>query len=459
MKKMLSKQFENTLETAASEFNENLPNYGEIISIAHTDADGISSGLIIQQMLNRLKIPYQQFTFGLEIPWLEFLHSKSSILKRAGAIIFSDLCPSGSELTQFTRDYPNLAIYILDHHLFRKDPDHPLSENVYNCNPTQFGLHGLKEIVGATLNYLFAKAVDEKNKSSGWMAAIGMGGDVLNHINEYQSYNRIVIEEAIELGLVEHHTGLCAYGGQFERVDRGLALSILPYVPQIEGDPKKAKKIVDQLGIPPSTKIEQLSEDAVDQLVSAFNIPFLKGDYITLPKKTGILRYVFEHAHVVSILGHKNPQLAFQMMGATHITQEVKTKYLTYMQGLVSNLTTFMQIKKSETNHALFVDLTDKIPPNLWSGTGSFATINHIYDPLKALFIGGVEKGSLKFSLRCSQAFIDAHHGHGANVIIKQIVELFGGSGGGHGLAGGIRLSPEQLPNVIEKIDVIIAEL
>ncbi|MCK5346293.1 MAG: DHH family phosphoesterase, partial [Candidatus Heimdallarchaeota archaeon] len=227
---MLSQQFENTLETAAAEFNENLSQYGEIVSITHTDADGISSGMIIQEMLNRLKIPYHQFTFGLNGPWLDFLHSKSSVIQRAGAIFFSDLCPSGSELTKFTQEYPNIAVYILDHHLFRKDPDHPLSDKVYNCNPTQFGLHGLKEIVGATLNYLFAKAVDEKNTKSAWIAAIGMGGDVLNHINEYQSYNRIVIDEAIESGQVELHTGLCAYGGQYERVDRGLALSILPYI-------------------------------------------------------------------------------------------------------------------------------------------------------------------------------------------------------------------------------------
>ena len=56
MTKMISKEFENTLETAAAEFNGNLANYGEIISITHTDADGISSGMIIQQMLDRKSV-------------------------------------------------------------------------------------------------------------------------------------------------------------------------------------------------------------------------------------------------------------------------------------------------------------------------------------------------------------------------------------------------------------------
>ena len=238
-----------------------------------------------------------------------------------------------------------------------------------------------------------------------------------------------------------------------------MALSILPYVPQIGGDSKKAKKLIEQLGIHPARNIEHLPDDEVDQLVTAFNLPFLKGDYIILPRKQGILRYVFEHAHVVSILGHKNPQLAFQMMGASHITQEAKTQYLTYMQDLVSNLSTFMQMKKTETKFALFADLTHKIKRGLWSGTGSFATINQIYDPLKVLFIGGEDKEFMKFSLRCSAEFIEAHHGHGANVIIKHIVEQFGGSGGGHGLAGGIRLHTAQLPNIIQNIDEIIANL
>ena len=451
----LNKAFENQIDTAAMELIENAKNYQEILSIHHTDADGISSGEIIRKMVARLKVPFRQQSNNLDLNWGEYLEGVVTPKTPMG-IIFSDCAPAGTEITAFLAAHPEVDIYILDHHYFRPDPDNPLPDNVYNCNPTEFGLHGLKEIIGATLNYVFARAVDERNKAYAWIATIGMGGDVLDHFNDYQSYNKLVVEEAAELEQIIINDGLCAFGGQYERVDKGLSLSILPFVSQVGGDWKTAQTIIKGLNIPPSKKIEDLTESEVDSICTALDNPNLKGKYITYPKKQGLLHFQFEHAHLISILGHEKPSTAFQLLGAPRANKEQKEAYLTFMQGIVANLTAFVSIPKIETKSALIVNLTGKVPSSMWSNTGSFATINGIYDSNKVLLIGGVDGESMKFSVRCSKEFIANHGGAGANVIIKKITEKLGGTGGGHGLAGGLRIDPKVLDELTKEIDSFI---
>jgi len=455
--KMINQKFENYLETTALEFLENKEKYKEIISIHHTDADGISSGAIIKKMIERLGLNYKQYAFNLDMSWKDYIFNLGKSFKSPCAIIFSDLEPPGSVICDFLEKYPNFDIYIIDHHLFRKDPIREFPENVYNCNPTLFGLNGLKEIVGVTLNYLFAKKIDERNKDLVWLAAIGMGGDTLDHINNYKSYNKLVIEEAIELGQVELHEGICAFGGQYERIDKALTQSILPYIPSLEGDREKAKKILQKLNIDPKLKVTELTPVQVDKLVDELNLPQLKGEYITIPNKKGLLQHVFEYASLISIIGHDNPSEAFRLLTLNSVPQDFKNRYIEHITAIVSNLTKFLKLKKVETKSAIIVDLTNKIDVSRWSNIGSFATINKIYDEEKALFIGGMSKeGNMKFSVRCSPIFIENHDGKGTNVIIKEINNRFGGSGGGHGLAGGMRIDPEKYPLFTREIEDII---
>ena len=454
---MINQKFENFLETTALEFLENKEKYKEIISIHHTDADGISSGAIIKKMLERLNLNYKQYGFNLDKPWKEYIFNMGKSFKSPCAVIFSDLEPPGSVICDLLEKYPEFDIYILDHHLFKKDPIRELPENVYNCNPTLFGLNGLKEIVGVTLNYLFAREIDERNKDLAWLAAIGMGGDTLDHINNYKSYNKLVIEEAIELGQVELHEGICAFGGQYERIDKALTMSILPYVPSLEGDREIAKILLKKLNIDPKLKVMDLSPVQIDEIVKELNLPSLKGEYITIPKKVGLLHHVFEYASLISIVGHDNPSEAFRLLTLNNVPKDLKIKYIEHNNAIVSNLTTFVKLKKIETSSAIIVDLTNKIDASRWSNIGSFATINKIYDEEKALFIGGLSKeGDMKFSVRCSPIFIDNHEGNGTNVIIKEINNRFGGSGGGHGLAGGMRIDSEKYPLFTKEIDDII---
>ena len=71
------------------------------------------------------------------------------------------------------------------------------------------------------------------------------------------------------------------------------------------------------------------------------------------------------------------------------------------------------------------------------------------------LFLGGLEKKTqmIKISVRCSRKFIKAHKNGGVNKVIMNIKHNLGGNGGGHKLAGGIRLSQASFKLLMQDID------
>lgn len=456
---MKPKTFTNQLTMAANEFRENLSSYRQVISVHHTDADGYSSGAIIQQMMGRFRTPFVQFAFNLKKPWKEFLTDLIPKMKSPCAVIFSDLCPSAADLISLANQLPESHVYILDHHVFQSLSDQSLPASIYDCNPTHFGLDGLKEIAGATLNYLFAKEVDESNSRNGWLAALGMGGDTLNHFNEYQSFNRQVIEEAAKNGLVEIRDGLCAFGGMYESVEKGMAMSILPYLELLQGSQEKATEFLKALGIDGKTKIIDLFPDQINQIANSFTNVDLKGKYITFPKKQGLLHHQFEHAHLLGLIGYDRPQPARYLIASTRVSSELRLKFVDYIRGIVSNLTTFIKIPKVETNTAILTDTTGKIAANAWSDTASFASINKIYNPSKILFLGGQDGQELKFSVRADTKFLKAHHGKGANAVVNFLIQKIGGRGGGHPLAAGYHIPPNKFNLIQQIIDDIVQTL
>ncbi len=99
-----------------------------------------------------------------------------------------------------------------------------------------------------------------------------------------------------------------------------------------------------------------------------------------------------------------------------------------------------------------------KIPPSNWSDTASFSAVNELFDPKKVLFLGGLEKksGTIKLSIRCSRTYLEKQGENGVNKIISRIKSELGGVGGGHKLAGGIRLSRPSYDRLKSSIDDFI---
>jgi len=451
-------KFLEELKNAVDFFIDNSKKlYNNVIAISHNDADGISSLEIIQNLLHKMRLDYDYFIFNRSISWSNYLNGiLPKIQTNKKAFIFTDI---GSNLTELIPIISRRKehFYILDHHEVDEGVDFDnLPENLIFVNPTIHGFDGLDHISGATLAHMFAKQIKPSIIKQGWLTVIGIAGDSLKSMDKLESFNKEVYQELLDENLVEDNKGLILFGSMHDNIKNGLKNSILPFIPGFGGESdNKIKNFLNQLQINPNKKIVDLLKTDIQKIQN--NIDIDCGHYALIPQKQGLLKFAFEHALLLNILSFKNISAALSMIQQRSITRYAKSIYIEYITDLAKNLKLISnELPHLETENAIFIDAGNgKIPPSNWSDTASFSTVNQLFNPKKMLFLGGLEKKTqmIKLSIRCTRKYLEKPRGLGVNKVISKIKEDLGGSGGGHKLAGGIRLSKPSFNLLKQRID------
>jgi single-stranded-DNA-specific exonuclease len=452
------KTFLRDLEAAVEHFiDHSKSGYNNIVIISHNDADGISSLQIIQNLLHKMKINNDYFIYNRSTSWENYLNG---ILPRhqstKSGLIFTDVGSTLSDLLPIIKEREE-HFYILDHHEVESQFDYKtLPENLHFINPTIYGFDGLDHIAGATLTHMFATSIDPTLLKYGWLTVIGIVGDSLRSMDKLQSFNKEIYQEIIEEEIVEDNRGVILFGSMHDTVKNSLKNSILPFVPGFSGESDlHIKTYLNNIQVDPNKKLNEIDDIDLQKLL---NLPKLEmGNYAILPFKLGMLKYAFEHALLLNILSFKNISAALSIMQQKSITRYAKSIYNEYVSNLAVNMKKLSNdLSKFETDKAIFIDAGNgKIPPSNWSDTASFSMVNELIDPNKILFLGGLEKKTqmIKLSIRCSKKFIEDHKNGGVNSVITNIKHELGGNGGGHKLAGGIRLSQASFKYLKQNID------
>jgi len=434
--------------------------FSRVITISHNDADGISCLHIIQNLLYKMQLNQDYFIYNRSVSWQNYLNgilSKRQTEKTA--YILTDVGSNLKELIPIIRKRKE-KFFILDHHEvednFTLDA---IPENLLFVNPTIYGYDGLEQIAGATLTYMFAKKIKPSVIKQGWLAAIGIAGDSLKSMDKLQSFNREVYEELIDEELIEDKKGLILFGNMHESIKNSLKYSILPFINGFSGESdQNINSFLNSIQINPSTKTIDLNESEIQKIQKKAKIDSY-GHFAILPNKSGMLRFVFEHALLLNILCFKNISAAISLMKLKSLTRDAKNLYSEYIEHLTNNLRTISsQIPQYETEKAIFMEVNNNIPPSNWSDTASFSAVNELFDPGKILFLGGSEKksGTIKLSIRCTRSYLNKDRDNGVNKIISRIKKELGGVGGGHKLAGGIRLSKPSYNLLKKRVDDLI---
>jgi len=451
-------KFLEDLSNAVDQFIDR--SFTHVITISHNDADGISCLHIIQNLLYKMHLNYDYFIYNRSVSWENYLNGiLSSRQTDKNAFIFTDVGSNLKELIPIIKNRKEI-FFILDHHEVDDDfQTDELPENLFFINPTIYGYDGLEHIAGATLTHMFAKKVKPSIIKQGWLTVIGIAGDSLKPMDKLQSFNREVYEELLDEDLIEDKEGLILFGSMHESIKNGLKYSILPFLSQFGGESdQKITSFLSSLPINPKTNLIDLNESEVEliQKEAGFNS---FGHFAILPHKLGLLRFAFEHALLLNILCFKNISAALSIIQLKSITRYAKGLYSEYIQNLSRNLRILSnEIPHHETKKAIFMEVKGKIPPSSWSDTASFSAVNELFNPKKILFLGGPEKksGTIKLSIRCSRNYLDDNKTRGVNKIISSIKKELGGVGGGHKLAGGIRLSNPSYNILIKRADEFI---
>lgn len=436
-------KFLEDLNNAIDQFTDY--HYEKVIAISHNDADGISSLHIIQNLLYRMNLTFDYFIYNRSVSWSNYLQgilSKDQTNKTA--LIFTDV---GSNLTELIPIIHKRKehFFILDHHEVDTDLNEvDIPENLNFVNPTIHGFDGLDHIAGSTLAYMFAKKIKPKPVMKlGWLTIIGIAGDTLRSTDKLQSFNQEIYEELLNEGVIEDKEGLILFGSMYESIKNGLKYSILPFIQGLGGEEDDIiKPFLKPLQISPNKKVIDLNSREIEKIQDEGNFNSY-GHYAILPQKQGILKFAFEHALLLNILCFKNINAAVSIIQRKSTTFYAKGIYYEYIFNLVKNLRTLVKLPRYETDEAIFIEAGQSIPASNWSDTASFSMVNELINPHKILFLGDEEmkNHTIKLSIRCTRKYLEEHEGNGVNSIIQKIKEDLGGMGGGHKLAGGLRLS------------------
>jgi single-stranded-DNA-specific exonuclease len=445
--------FREKLRQIAGIFLDTKRNLGHAVLISHMDADGFASAAILKYMLEREGIPYSTRYYNRKGTWKQYLDGIIPQYDHVEnlAVFFSDI---GSEINELGRYFNDNKAYvwILDHHEMNPVNEKKLPPNFFYLNPTVYGYDGLKEIAGSTLVYLFAKEISAKNKNTAWIGLIGITNDTLMNVQDYRSYNRMVVEEAAEEQQIKLHQGLMVYGATHENIKNALAYSLFPFVKEVGGNPKLARNILDELQISYKKKVNELDESEILSINNRFPENLL-GQYIEFPKKKGILRFAFEHGLLISQVTFNSKQQAELLIGSSSTPLSSTEIYQTYIRSLTKNLGLFVNTPKEVTDNVIFVDASRRLAKNFWSDVASYASVNQLYDTNKILLLGGPDGNVIKLSIRCNEQYPSLGEGKGVDILINKMREDYGGSGGGHKLAGGYKLTPNRYKILKQEID------
>ena len=277
-------------------------------------------------------------------------------------------------------------------------------------------------------------------------------------MDKLQSFNKEIYQELVDEEVIYDEEGLILFGSMHDSIKNGLKFSILPFLNGFGGEnDQKIKSFLNKLQINPNKKVVDLDKAEIQKITD--NTNFNIGRFALLPQKQGLLKFAFEHAILLNILSFKNISAALSIIQQRTITRYAKEIYFEYVNGLVKNMKILSDdLPRYETKKAIFIDAgNSQIPPSNWSDTASFTTVNGLLNSNKMLFLGGLEKKSqmVKLSIRCSRKYLENNE-LGVNKVINVIKENLGGTGGGHKLAGGIRLSVPSFNILKQKVDGFI---
>ena len=161
----------------------------KIVLVHHDDADGLCSAAITKAALEREG--YEVRTFCLEKVYPEIVES---LHQGDGQVVFYvDIGSAHADFISERNSSRNLVI-ILDHH----DPMPASDPKVYDLNLEHYGFRGENDFSSATCCYLFAKALNERNKNLSYLALVGS----CEIPNGFKSLNKVVLDEAVENGVV-----------------------------------------------------------------------------------------------------------------------------------------------------------------------------------------------------------------------------------------------------------------
>lgn len=305
----------------------------DIMIYSHTDCDGISSGAILTTILERIGKDYDIDFVSLDK--LEDLPIDHTLT------IFSDL-GSGQPVEKNATEDSN--IIILDHHPPLRDKNYRNTAdcNFLEINPMHYGINGTYYICGGGLCYYLAKEFGFDDLS--WIGVLSAVGDMQNtHTGKMEGLNKLILQDAIDNGLVKRNSDLSLYGRETRPLYVALSYFSDVNLP-ITNSKTECIALLDELDIPRKKDCIEVLNDSI--------VP---------------AEYKQECESVLIELGieHKSVSDCVSIIEESDISDDIKNDCLTVLRSLGDRFRTLADLTNSEKSRlfsALVKMLSREVP-------------------------------------------------------------------------------------------------
>ncbi|MHC1582369.1 MAG: DHHA1 domain-containing protein [Candidatus Syntropharchaeia archaeon] len=424
--------------------------------VSHIDADGLTSAGIMCMALERCGIEYETiFLKQLDEQSLEDIADRGKEV-----VVFTDL---GSGMIDKIVRYDFTAI-VADHHR----PSTFMGR--YHVNPHLFGMDGAHDLSGSGTSYLLANFMGN-NRDLADIAIVGAVGDLQDRRNRMlEGFNREILREGKEIGVIEYEKDLRLYGKQTRPVYRMLQYTFDPYLPGISGDEKSSIDFLRSLGIPIHEEnwrrwIDLTKEEkkkvvsGLAQLLLSYGLEpeRLIGEVYTLTREEEgtEVRDASEYATLLNATArynHEDVGLAICMGDRGHLYKKALNLLREHRKNLSEGVNFVKENGMITLKNIQYFNAGDRIKETI---VGIVAGMSFENRNMPIIAFADSENG-LKVSARGTQNLV--RKGLNLAQAIKECAERVGGSGGGHNIAAGATIPKNSLDEFLSLLDRKIGE-
>jgi RecJ-like exonuclease len=465
--------FLSAADKAAKMILETVQQDGFIVCFSHLDADGVAAAGIISKALYRLDARYRVRV----MQWVDDKIITDIVADKPQLVVLTDF---GSGYLQLLNEkIPDTKIVIMDHHQISTKID---NTNFIQVNPHEYNIDGATEISGSGVTYFVAKALNSKNADLAPIALVGALGDMQDKYDQrsFGSLNNIILNDAIQAGLMKVEKDLTFFGRETRPIHRTLATTTNPFIPGLSGEEDKALTFLASININIKQgerfrALSDLPEDEKKRLCTALADYMLsKGLHVEVSNLIGnnyvlineepntALRDAREYAVLLNSTGRMNkPGLGIAIcMGDRGAALEESNSILEDYRKNINKYLGWVTEKPErlrELTNIYVINGEDYINEKI-IGTVSSIMVTGLPNNQKPLIAYAKVDGedAVKISSRTTEAILQK----GVNLgdVMRIASEKHSGKGGGHSIAAGAQVPTNQIEDFIITADELIGQ-
>ena len=432
------------------------------IVVAHFDADGICSSVMMAQLLRKLGISTALWCVERLAP------SNLGIFASSPYDLLAFVDVGSPEFDTIARHCSsrNKRVLVLDHHIPPKPAKQEVSSKAVHVNPWAFGVDGCREVCASSLVYALTKVVDKEAVALSPLAVVGAVADGQDGRCRLEGFNRDALSDAMDAGLVSVEEDAKLLGRETYTALEVLSRSH-PFLPGLTGNREACEKLLTDLGVSGSTLWKHVSKNMRKRIVEAAQ-RFVQGEigvevaaclwgevYTLLNESEGYMtRDAKEYGFLLNACGRQGHfELGIEVCRgdrdrayseAVNVFEDDREILFYGVEKVLESIV--------EERFLRYYTLPSVIPTSMMGAINYMIATSRL-SPDKPLVSFVREAGGLRVSIHCDPQLAD--RGLDVSKAVQTLVSRFGGTGGSLREYGGALLSGGTKKDVIEVLSAV----